>query len=86
MLVDFINRRQDFQCLLLGSLGMSTRYICRKTGLTHCQIQYRLAKNGTKRIDYRNGENESASLVMAAASVSVARAIKRKLVGERKTA
>jgi hypothetical protein len=30
----------------------------RKTGLTACQVTYRLHKEGIKRMDYRNGDSQ----------------------------
>lgn len=53
--VDFIRDPVDFQCALLGALGLSTSYIGKETELTPCQITYRLHKANVKRADYRNG-------------------------------
>lgn len=55
------------ECLevaILGALGFSTRYICERTGLTPCQVSYRLGKGSIKRADYRNGESAMAQRVM----------------------
>lgn len=45
----------DFDVALLGSLGKSTKFICQYTGLTPCQVTYRLANGRVKRKDYRDG-------------------------------
>ena len=45
----------DFQAVLWASLGRSYRFIQSKTGLTYCQIGYRLRKAGVRTTDYRNG-------------------------------
>jgi len=54
--VNFAGNQWDFEIALLGSLGMSTRYIQQRVGLTPCQITYRLHAARIKRADYRNGE------------------------------
>jgi hypothetical protein len=43
---------------------LSTKYIGERTGLTNCQITYRLAKAGIKRADYRNGGSDMAQRVL----------------------
>jgi hypothetical protein len=53
----------DFECVLLGSLGFSTRLIQSRTGLTPSQVGYRLRRAGVKRADYRNGESPLADSV-----------------------
>lgn len=53
----------DFECVLLGSLGFSTRLIQNRTGLTPSQVAYRLRRAGVKRADYRNGESTLATSV-----------------------
>lgn len=53
----------DFECVLLASLGFSTRLIQKRTGLTHGQVAYRLRRAGVKRADYRNGESSLSSSV-----------------------
>lgn len=55
---------EDLQCAILGALGFSTHYIMEMTGLSACQISYRLRKGTIKRADYRNGESEMARRVM----------------------
>ena len=55
---------QDLQCAILGAMGFSTRFIGEQTGLSPCQISYRLSKGRIKRADYRNGESEMAQRVM----------------------
>lgn len=53
--VDFAREGEDFDVALLGSLGKSTKFICNYTGLTPCQVSYRLAAGRVKRKDYRDG-------------------------------
>jgi len=55
---------EDPQCAILGAMGFSTRFIGEQTGLSPCQISYRLSKGRIKRADYRNGESEMAQRVM----------------------
>lgn len=55
---------EELQCAILGSMGFSTRFIQEKTGLTPCQVSYRLNKASIKRRDYRNGESAMAQRVM----------------------
>jgi len=55
---------EDLQCAILGAMGFSTRFIGEQTGLSPCQISYRLSKGRIKRADYRNGESEMAQRVM----------------------
>lgn len=56
--VDFTNNPDDFEALILGSLGRSTKFIMGQTGLTHSQVLYRLQRKAIRRMDYRNGESE----------------------------
>jgi len=61
--VDFFNRQDDHECVLLASMGFSTAFIVDKTGLSPCQVTYRLQRAGltkankTSRMDYRNGKS-----------------------------
>ena len=55
---------EDLQCAILGAIGMSTKCISQRTGLTPCQVSYRLGKGQIKRADYRNGESDMAELVI----------------------
>lgn len=58
--VDFMGDAHDFAVVVLGSLGFGYRYIGNKTGLTQCQISYRLRKAEQRVTDYRNGEGPVA--------------------------
>jgi hypothetical protein len=68
--VDFLAERTDFNCAQLGALGFSTRFIKEKTGLSPCQISYRLraagltTDAGLSRQAYRNGESPFATHVL----------------------
>lgn len=55
---------EDLQCAILGALGFSTKYIMEQTGLTACQISYRLRKGTIKRADYRDGTSAMAQRVV----------------------
>lgn len=57
-------RDDELRCALLASMGFSTRYIVAETGLTPCQVSYRLNKARIKRADYRNGESDMAQLIL----------------------
>lgn len=63
-LVDYLHKREDYNCALLGALGFSSRYIQSKTGLRNTQIQYRLRKAQISRMDFRNGEGVYAKLML----------------------
>jgi hypothetical protein len=63
-LVDYLHRRDDYECALLGALGFSSRYIQSKTGLRNGQITYRLRKAQISRMDFRNGQSVYAKLVL----------------------
>src|SRR5215813_1678267 len=63
-LVDFLHIRADYECALLGSLGFSTYYIKKKTGLSDGQVTYRLNKAEIRRAEFRNGESIYADLVL----------------------
>lgn len=54
----------EIQCALLAGLGFSTQLISAQTGLTPCQVQYRLQKARIKRADYRNGTSALADRVI----------------------
>jgi hypothetical protein len=54
---------ESIRCAVLGALGRSTKSIMAQTGLTGCQIGYRLHKLGVTRRDYRDGVSEVARRV-----------------------
>lgn len=53
----------DFTCAQLGAWGFSTQAIAKRTGLTKCQVTYRLHKAAIKRKDYRDGISHVANLI-----------------------
>lgn len=55
---------EDLHCAILGSMGFSTKFIVSETGLTPCQVSYRLHKGKIKRADYRNGESVMAERIL----------------------
>lgn len=70
--VDFYNRADDHNCVLYASMGYSNQFIAEKTGLTFCQITYRLGRAGftranqASRLDFRNGRSPFNAHVLAA--------------------
>jgi len=62
--VDFFDVADDFECAFLGSLGFSTRCILKHTKLSPGQIGYRLKKAEIRRMDYRDGESDTATMVL----------------------
>lgn len=54
----------DLRCAMLAALGFSTKMIVEQTGLTPCQVTYRLTKGHIKRKDYRDGSSEVAHRVI----------------------
>lgn len=46
---------EDSRVWILGAEGRSNRYIQLETGLSPCQVTYRLRAGGVKLADYRNG-------------------------------
>lgn len=61
--VDFFKYEEDYECAFLGALGFSTRFIGEQTKLSPGKITYRLKKANVRRMDYRNGYSEIASLM-----------------------
>jgi hypothetical protein len=54
---------EDFECAYLGALGFSTKYIMLRTKLGGGQINYRLKKAHIRRIDYRDGNSDFATMI-----------------------
>ncbi len=69
----------DFDCIMYASLGMSTKFIVRKTSLTPCQVSYRLKKSETKRSDYRDGVSPIAKVVQVEAKAKLIRTLHAEL-------
>jgi len=55
---------EDFHCVMLASLGFSSRLIQSRTGLSPGQIGYRLRMGSIKRQDYRNGDSQLADRIL----------------------
>ena len=55
---------EDIQTAILAGMGFSTKFICETTGLTKCQVSYRLNKAQIKRAHYRNGESDVAQRML----------------------
>lgn len=54
----------ELRCAILAGMGFSTAFIMAETGLTACQISYRLRKAAIKRADYRNGGSAMAERML----------------------
>lgn len=82
--VNFGVNDHDFQVALMGALGFSTQYIMEQTGLTNCQVNYRLGIAEIRRKDYRNGHSQEARMVLANATARLRRPLRERLVHETK--
>lgn len=83
--VDFFEQHTDHDCALYAAMGFSTKFIAEKTGLSDCQIGYRIAKagltteNGTSRMDFRNGTSPFCRPLLSAARRFVDQDLKKHL-------
>lgn len=78
--VNFAQYASDFNVALYGALGLSTIAIALKTGLTPCQVVYRLNKAQIKRADYRNADPSGyAAIVLNHASQAVSDKLRKAL-------
>jgi hypothetical protein len=89
--VDFHANGDDFSCVLLASIGLTTAAIAQQTGLTEGQVLYRLAlaerenkSRGRKsaRIQYRQGKSAICRIVinqLTARSSLVKKTIEKRL-------
>ena len=66
--VSFSESETDRRVATLAEFGMSTKFICEETGLTPCQVSYRLNKAQIKRRDYRDGKNAVAEIILTSNS------------------
>jgi hypothetical protein len=69
--VNYFTNDCDKQCALYGAMGLSTAFIMEKTGLSLCQVNYRLQKARIKRADYRNGGSVFVKSVIQNSSYEV---------------
>lgn len=75
--VDFLGRDDDHDCAFYGAIGMSTKFIAKRTNLSPSQITYRLKKagltklNGASRMDYRNGDSPFSVAVLSVAHKAI---------------
>lgn len=72
-MVGLLSKPADFSCLLLASLGQSSRTIARITGLSSGQISYRLKMAQIKLRDYRNGNNAYSRMVIKSVNTLAAK-------------
>lgn len=56
---------EDIEVLVLGELGLFSRAIAAKTGLSVCQVNYRLNKAGITRRGYRDGSSRTVQSVIS---------------------
>lgn len=70
---------EDLQCAIMGAMGFSTKFIGEQTGLSPCQISYRLKKGSIKRADYRNGDSAMAQRVIEKMTPPSGRSIREQL-------
>lgn len=63
-LIDARCKPEDFECVLLGSLGFKLRVIAERTGLSIFQVYNRLKHYGISVNHYRNGTGPMAQLVI----------------------
>lgn len=80
--VDFINNTSDFEVLILGSLGRSTKFITMRTGYTPSQIIYRLRKQDVRRMDYRNGTSELSDRLLSVERKVAGNFLRRKVAAK----
>lgn len=71
----------DFEAAMLGSFGFSTNAIAKRTGLTKCQVTYRLGRFGIYRRDYREGKNIGAEAVVRVAMKELHNPLSKQLRG-----
>lgn len=78
----------DVTVVVLAQLGRSTAYIMEQTGLSECQIAYRLQKaktaegydkGHTYRSEWRNGTGAAARMIETTYVPSLSRQVKGKL-------
>lgn len=79
-LVDFVSKRKDRECVLLGAMGFSTSYIMSKTNLSMGQVGYRLNKAGIYRAEFRNGSSVFAKAVLSTAREVVDTKLEKHLI------
>jgi len=70
----------DLECAFLGEMGQSTKAIVEGTGLTPCQVNYRLHKAGIKRSEFRNGRSEIAQKLISLARTPLKPGLDKSLV------
>ena len=79
MKVNYFENRADMEVALMGALGFGTDYIAARTGLTHCQVLYRLGKAKICRVEYRNGDSQLARQVFGSVKGIAESSIRGKL-------
>lgn len=77
--VDFFNYEEDFECAYMGAIGLSTKAIISRTKLSGGQITYRLKKAHIRRMDYRDGTSEFATIIYRKMRGAVAPELTRQL-------
>lgn len=77
--VNFTGNEDDFTVAMMGALGFGTHAIQEKTGLTFCQVTYRLNMGGIKRADYRRGSSRVAKHALHTLTASSAPLVRAEL-------
>lgn len=84
--IGLLSRQEDFECVLLASMGLSDDAIAAHTRLSLNQVRYRLrsardvlAKSNMTRRAYRAGTSPIAGQVMRSAAVHAAKPITARL-------
>lgn len=62
--VALLSKQEDFETIMLASMGLTAKAITKRSGYSVGQVYYRLRKAGVKITDYRNGTSVFAQLVM----------------------
>jgi hypothetical protein len=82
--VDLLYNPDDFKVCMMAGIGMSTKAICEATGLSHCQVTYRITRANIKRAAYRNGESPVAKAMLRQTTEVAAPLIKKQLIARLK--
>lgn len=62
--VALLAKQDDFETVMLASMGISAKAITKRNGYSVGQVYYRLKKAGVKIQDYRNGTSPFAQMVV----------------------
>lgn len=77
--ISFRYNYNDFRALYYSLIGMSTKFVILKTGLTKGMVQYRKKKANVRLSDYRDGRSEFAQYIVTKTEISLQRKIKKRI-------